>query len=358
MSSILDNLEKIKKLDKNKVAPSIELLYGQIRQVMEEARLIKIPQEYSRAKKIVVNGMGASNLGAGIVKAVFADKVNAPIIIAPGYEVPAFVDADTLYIISSYSGNTEEPLFAYRQAKKRGAKIAAITAASDNTLKKIMINDNVPGYIFKDERNPSGISRYGLGYSIFGIAIILAKAGFLKIKVKEVEKIIGDLEIWDHKLRPNVPCRMNIAKQLAEKLCGRQTVAVAAEFLQGNLRALRNQFCETGKNFAGYLILPEFNHYAMEGLSYPKSNRQNLVFFFFDSNLYHPRVRKRSALSKEVVRKNKIKVVEYKLRGGTKLEQTFEMLQLGSWITFYLAVLNGVNPGPNPWVDWFKKRLG
>lgn len=357
MNKILDNPDKIKKLDKNKVALSIESLHGQIRQVLAEARLIKIPHEYSRAKKIVVNGMGASNLGAGIVKAVFADKISAPIIIAPGYEVPVFVDADTLYIISSYSGNTEEPLFAYRQAKKQGAKIAAITAAAGNLLKKIMIKDNIPGYIFKDEKNPSGIPRYGLGYSIFGMMIILAKAGFLKIKVKDIEKIIGDLEIWDHELRPNAPRGRNIAKQLAEKLYGRQTVAVAAEFLQGNLRALRNQFCETGKNFAGYLILPEFNHYAMEGLAHPKSNRQNLAFFFFDSNLYRPRVQKRSVFSKEVARKNKIKVVDYKLKGKTKLEQAFEMLQLGSWVTFYLAVLNGVNPGPNPWVDWFKKKL-
>ena len=132
---------------------------------------------------------------------------------------------------------------------------------------------------------------------------------------------------------------------------------VGAEFLGGNLRAFRNQICENGKNFAAYLTLPELNHYAMEGLAYPTSNKKNLIFFFIDSEFYHPRVQARSELTKKVVAKNKISLVSYKLKGHSKLEQAFELLQLGSWISFYLAVLNNVSPAGNPWVDWFKKEL-
>lgn len=354
---ILDDFDKIKKLDKNGVLGSIELLYSQIRQVLEESRLIKVPREYSKVKNVVINGMGASNLGADIFKAVFSDKIKVPVNIVPGYEIPAYVSENTLYIISSYSGNTEEPLSVYSEVKKRGAKIMAITSGNSSHLEKIIMKDNVPGYIFKADKNPSGVPRMGLGYSVFGMAVMLAKTGLFAIDVKEIEQIITDLELWDHELRPQIKTRNNTAKKLAEKLHNRQIVVVGAEFLQGNLRTLRNQICETGKTFAGYLTLPELNHYAMEGLGNPGSNKKNLAFFFIDSSLYHPRVQKRSELTKEVVKKNGIKYVECRLKGRSKLEQAFELLQLGSWVTFYLAMLNNENPAKNPWVDWFKERL-
>lgn len=354
----LDNLKQIKNFDKGKVAESISLLPDQIRQVLGEARLIKIPREYSKVTQVVVNGMGGSNLGAGIIKAVFSGQIKVPISIVPGYNVPFHVNKNTLYIISSYSGTTEEPLSVYKEVKKRGAKILAITSGNKKSkLAKLMIKDNIPGYIFKPTYNPSFQPRLGLGYAIFGLAVILAKAGLFKIKIDEIKDLIAKLEIRDRKLRPTVPAKNNLAKAIAKKLFTRQPIIVGAEFLIGNLRVMRNQFCENSKNFATYLTLPELNHYALESLVNPKSNRRNLVFLFLDSNLYHPRIQKRSRLTKQVVKRNKIKVISYKLKGKTKLMQAFEILQLGTWITYYLAMLNKVNPAEIAWVDWFKKQL-
>ena len=82
---------------------------------------------------------------------------------------------------------------------------------------------------------------------------------------------------------------------------------MGAEFLVGNLKILRNQFNETSKNFASFLELPDMNHFALEGLARPVSNKDNLTFFFIDSSLYHPRIIKRSTLTKQIVQKNKIK---------------------------------------------------
>ncbi|MFA4941974.1 MAG: SIS domain-containing protein, partial [Patescibacteria group bacterium] len=123
------------------------------------------------------------------------------------------------------------------------------------------------------------------------------------------------------------------------------------------LRIMRNQLCENSKNFSSYLVLPELNHYALESLANPISNKKDLVFFFFDSKLYNPRVQIRSRLTKQVIKKNKIKVISYNLSGKTKLAQAFEALQMGTWVTFYLAMLNKVNPAEIHWVNWFKKQL-
>jgi glucose/mannose-6-phosphate isomerase len=359
---ILDNLSQTKRLDRGEVYKSIETLPDQVRQVLEDARLIKVPREFSAVKggisQVVVNGMGASNLGAGVVKAVFADQIKLPISIVPGYAVPANVGKNTLYIISSYSGNTEEPLSVYREVKKRGAKIMAITSRGKGKLEKLMIKENIPGYIYAPEFNPSGVPRIGLGYNVFGLAVMLAKAGLFKIKINEVKDIIASMEIWDRELRPLAPAKYNQAKLLAQEFYNKIPIAVGAEFLMGNLRVMRNQFCESGKNFAGYLTVPELNHYAMEGLSCPASNKKNLIFFFIDSDLYHPRVRKRVELTKKIVKKNRIKYIEHKLTSSTKLGQAFECLQLGMWVTYYLGILNKKNPATNPWVDWFKGKLG
>lgn len=353
----LDNLKQIKKLDKESVFESIETMSDQVRQVLEDSRLIKIPREYSKINQIVVNGMGASNLGAGIIKSVFSDQIKVPITITPGYQIPASVDKNTLYIISSYSGGTEEPLSVYKEVKKRKAKILAITSKGNGKLEKLMKKNDIPGYIYDTEFNPCQVPRIGLGYNIFGLAVLLAKAGIFKIKIKEIENIISSLEIWDRELRPDVNTKNNIAKKIALQLFERQPIVVAAEFLTGNLRAIRNQFCESGKNFASYLTIPELNHYAMEGLEHPASNRKNLVFFFIDSGLYHPRIQKRVELTKKVVKQNKISYIDHRLNGKTELAQSFELLQLGTWITYYLGILNKKNPATNPWVDWFKKEL-
>ncbi len=353
----LDNFKQIKKLDKSGVYKSIETLPDQIRQVLEDSRLIKIPREFSKINQVVVNGMGASNLGAGIVKAVFADQIKAPINITPGYAVPANVNKNTLYVISSYSGNTEEPLSVYKEVKKRGAKIMAITSRGDSKLEKLMIKENIPGYIFKPKFNHSAVPRVGLGYSVFGTAVMLAKAGLFKIKIGEIKDIIASMELWGRELRPAEEMRFNLAKQLAPEIYNKTPIVAGAEFLMGNLRVIRNQFCESGKNFAGYLSVPELNHYAMEGLEFPKSNSKNLIFFFIDSDLYHPRIQERMKLTKKIIKKNKIKYLEYKLTGKTKLSQSLELLQLFTWVTYYLGILNKKDPATNPWVDWFKLKL-
>jgi glucose/mannose-6-phosphate isomerase len=354
----LNDIKQIKRLDKGGVGDSISFLPAQIRDIMKQAGKLKLPPAYKKINRVVVNGMGGSNLGARIVASVFKADLKMPILIEPGYQVPAYVDRNTLYIISSYSGNTEEPIGAFAEAKRRGAKIIGITADSPkNKLAGIIKKENVPGLVFNSTKDPSAQPRLGLGYAIFALLALLSRAGIIKINPSEIARIVLTLEKNNPRLNPLSAERKNPAKQIAKKIFGKEIVLIGAEFLEGNLHAWRNQFCETSKNFASYLVLPELNHYALEGLKHPAGNKNNLVFVFVESDLYRPQIKKRSRLTREVVRENKIKTIELKLRSKTKLAAAAELLQLGSWVTFYLAMLNGIDPIGIPWVDWFKKRL-
>lgn len=355
---ILDNLKKIKSLDPSQVGKSIELLPDQIRQVLEEARLVKIPRDYSHVTSVVVNGMGGSNIGSYFIRSAWADQIKVPITITPGYRVPKHVDKNTLYIISTYSGTTEEPLSVYQEVKKRGAKIAAITEQnSKSKLYKLMLKEDVPGYTFKPEYNPSEQPRLGIGYSILGQAVIMAKAGLFNIKVRAMEDIIASMEIWTRRLRSLSPTKQNTAKRLAMQLSEKIPILIGAEHTTGNVHVMRNHINECSKHFATYLEFPDLNHYSMEGLGFPSTNPRNLIAVFFASQLYHPRVQRRIELTAQIIKKNKIDVIIHNLKGSNRLIQAFELLQLGAWISYYLGIIHKIDPAKIPYVDWFKKQL-
>lgn len=355
----LDNPSHLKEADTYFIADSIEQLSQQIRQVLADSDLIKIPGGYERVNRVVINGMGGSNIGAYILKYALLDRSHVPVEIHAGYEVPAYVDENTLYVLSSYSGNTEGVLSVYEEVKKRKAKILGITAGGDSRgkLEQLMVDEDIPGFIFTPQYNVSGQPRMALGYSVFGILFLLQKCGLLSIENTEIQDIIHYLEEGNKELSIDTPLEKNKAKSLAEEISGKQPVLVGAEFLTGNLHAFRNQICENSKNFVCYLTLPDLNHFLLESLENPASNKEQLAFLFFDSDLYTDRIQERSSITQKTVKKNGIPVLSYHVKGKDKLHQAAELLQLGSWISFYLGMKNEVDIGAIPWVDWFKEQL-
>ncbi|MFA6106051.1 MAG: SIS domain-containing protein [Patescibacteria group bacterium] len=358
----LDSIKAMKKLDTGFVAESIAALPDQIKQVLNEIDAIRIPENYGQINKIVLNGMGGSNLGARMIKSLFAGELKFPLIIEPGYVLPEFIDKKTLYILCSYSGTTEEPLSTLSAAMKNGAKIIAITAKEGKDKKNILLDlikkHNLTHYVFDPKYNPSLEPRMGLGYLVAGTLVLFNKIGALKINLEEIRAIARELKKNNVKFEPASALADNKAKQIAKKMLNTIPVLVAGDQFEGNLHILRNQINESAKNFCAYLTVPELNHHAMEGLRFPRGNKKDLLFLFFDSKLYHPRISKRLELTKRIVKKNGIRFLEIGLTGKTKLAQAFEIYQSGLWISYYLGLLNGVDPRYVKWVNWFKKELG
>jgi len=351
----LDNLKQIKKLDKNKVLESIEMLGEQINQAWQEASQIRIPESYKKVDKVFVCGMGGSALGAHILRSVFFDQLKLPLFIVNDYQLPVSLGSKTLCVVSSYSGSTEESLAALKEARKRGAKIFIIT--NGGSLADLVESGNLPGYVFSDSFNPSAQPRMGLGYSLGAQLALFRNLGFVKISFSEIEKCLAFVDRLQSHFGVSNLAAKNPAKQLAKSLEKKMVIVVAAEFLAGNAHTLSNQLNETAKVFAAYHLIPELNHHLLEGLTFPKSNQSDLVFLFFESNLYYSRNKVRFSVTENVVAKNKVKYFNYQLVGRSEFEQSLEMLLFGTYLTFYLAILNGVNPAKIPFVDYFKGQL-
>lgn len=351
----LNNVEDMRRLDSSQVIRTLELLGEQAKQATKEAGQNDFYP--SGFENVVICGMGGSNLGGRLIQSALSGRLSVPVLISADYELPSFVGPKTLAVISSYSGTTEESLAALSDARRRKARIAVITSNNDSALKKEMEKNAYPGYVFDPRHNPSGQPRLGLGYSVFGLIAMLKQAGVLDLPGSRIEEAIRHLEGCQAAFGLSVETQANPAKQMSDFIYGGIPVLVGAEHLAGNLHIIRNQINECSKNFSVYLVAPELNHYAMEGLVKPDSNPKNLRFVFFDSDKYLPRNRKRLELSKKVVKKNKIDYIDLGVSPVNRFSQSLEVLALGGWLSFYLGALNDVDPVSIPFVDWFKKEL-
>ena len=255
----------MKNLIKNRdlIYKSIELFPAQIDQAWLVAKKIKLSASFKKIENIIVCGMGGSNIGFRVVKNALAENIKVPIIINASYKLPEHVDKDSLIILSSYSGNTEEVLTITKEVEKR--KLKAIIITSGGRLSK---TKSLSKIIFPTDFNPSLQPRWGLGYSIGSFLQILKKLRLVNLSNKEL--LQGNQSVINEKLN-------NLVKQTTKK----QVIIVAAEHLVGNADVLRNQLNETAKTMSFSLSIPDANHFFIEGFSFPKDVLQkNTVVCF------------------------------------------------------------------------------
>lgn len=355
MLTNLDNLSEIQKFDTGSILTSITSLPEQIEQGWNEVKEIKLPDSYKEATNIILAGMGGSALGARIVDSVFFEGLRVPFEIVTDYHLPRYVNSNTLVILSSYSGNTEETVTAAHEALKKNAKCFIITTGGK--LGEFAQREQIPAYIFDPIHNPSKQPRMGLGYSIAALLSLLAKESFVDLEESELKKIIEISQSFVEKFGPRIPEEESISKKLARNLMGKGLILMASEHLVGIAHAFKNQLNENAKVFSALFELPEANHHLLEGLKYPLKPKENLTFLMFESKNYYNRVFRRYQITKEVIEKNGFPAHIYKTQSEKRIEEMFECLILGSYISFYLAVLYGVDPAALPWVDYFKEKM-
>ena len=342
----LNDSSTFKHLDPKNVLRSTELFLDQGIQVLEDFKDFTLPAEYSEVENIVFSGMGGSALGAQIVYHLYKNTLSLPFYVNNDYTLPNFANENTLVILSSYSGTTEEILASAQDALKRGCKVTALTTSG--ALAEVMSKNNKPFIQFDLRNNPSNQPRLGSGYTILGTLIILSASGLLKLDPSEVlEDIYAAKNNFDNS-------RSN-AIEIAKNIVGYVPVIVASEFLNGCSHVMRNQINECSKSLAFNFPIPELNHHLMEGLKNPQDKK--LKFIFIESNLYSEKNTKRMNITKDVVNKNKILYVSYAPRSTSNISQALETVSFGGLLSFYLAILYGIDPSPIPWVDYFKEKL-
>ncbi|OGV95834.1 hypothetical protein A2W24_02145 [Microgenomates group bacterium RBG_16_45_19] len=353
--TLLDDPTRLAAIDTSQVLASIVALPEQCLDAAAQIQNLNFPDPYRSVKRVLIAGMGGSNLGGRIIEAVFADELTLPMVRLHDYHLPAWADAQTLIICSSYSGTTEETLSVAAEAIQRQLLWTAIGTGAD--LIALAQAQAVPYYQIQPTHNPSDQPRLALGYSLIGQLLILAKLGLINLPASAIDHLVAAMKLVVSQNQLSVPLNSNPAKQLAVSLYGRLPVLISSGHLIGTTHSLKNQFNENAKTFAACFDLPELNHHLMEGLVHPSTNPQNLAFISFLSSLYSERISRRFSLTQEVITQNHLPVYPYAVPGDTELTQAFTGLQFGSFVIFYLGMLYQQDPAPIPWVDYFKAKL-
>jgi len=342
----LNNIEEIKRLDPQDTLGSTEMLAEQMEAAWEQVQQVEVPEGYKDVGNIVFCGMGASIYGALVFKALAGENNRYPTEYVSDYHLPKFVNSNTLVVLTSYSGTTEEVLSCAHEAKEMGAKMLILTKGGP--LSEFAKTYNIPAYIFDGVLNPAGVPRLGNGYTIVGLLGLLDKAGIFNVNK---EQLLGAI----NRLKVDVSDLKRQAMADAVEYEGFIPVIFAAEHLSGNAQILRNQFNETSKSFSASYIIPDLNHHLMEGLAFPKHHV--LKFIILNSANFSEKITKRVKLTADVVEKNMFDVAEINLGGANAYEDFILTLSYGSYLTLYLGLIHEQNPAINPWVDWFKEEL-
>lgn len=319
----------------------IENFPNQLREAFEIASNAKLNPK-TNIQNVVITGLGGSGIGGTIISELVSSDCPVPITINKDYFLPKFVNTSTLVIISSYSGNTEETLKAMEQALKQKAQIICVTSggkvqeiAKQNNLDTIMI----PG------GNPP---RSCIGYSLVQLIKIftfynLAPASLLN----EVRSSIKLLE----KENANITTE---ATEIAKFLLNTIPVIYSLGSCEGVSVRFRQQINENSKMLCWHHVFPEMNHNELVGWT---NKNDDLTVITFHTSFDYARTKKRYDISKPLFEKYSRGVMDIFAKGNTKLEQFMYLINIGDWISVYIAELKKIDPVEVNIINQLKNEL-
>lgn len=304
---------------------------------------------FSNIQNVILAGMGGSALPGVFLRSWPGTQV--PFEIVRDYDVPEYVGEGTLFISSSYSGNTEETLTAIQAAEARGAQIVVIAAGGK--LAEYAAEKGYPLFTI-----PSGIQpRMSSFYFLAAFVQLLEPLGLIR-KGAGAELAAAGEWIKDQlgSYGPEVKTGDNPAKQLALELIGKSVVVYSGPKLFPAANKFKICMNENAKSVAWVNQYPEFNHNEFIGWSSHPVDKPYAVVDI-RSDLEHPRVQKRFEVSERLLSGKRPSPEIIVPQGDTVLKQLLWTSNYADFVSIYVALLNGVNPTPVDLVERFKVAL-
>ena len=326
----------------------------QLKTGWEIGRRTRNPVKFSKIENIVFSGMGGSAIAGDVVKSVLGGSLPVPMVVNRGYDLPSFAGRRTLFIASSYSGDTEETLSASEQAVKRGC--AVVCASSGGKVGRLAKEKGYPWYVLPPGYPP----RSALGFSLGVLLQMFDAFGVRAVSKPDLDGAV-DFLAKESRTLADLKRKDNRAVLLAGKLAGTLPLLYAAvDSLEPAGFRWKCQLNENAKMHAGFIPLPEMNHNEIVAWKRLPANRkyyQALTAVLLRSPYEHPRIRLRMETTRGLIAKNKGKTVDVTARGSSFFEQMLYLIHLGDVVSLYLAVLNGEDPTEIDNIHFLKNKL-
>ncbi|MBI3195606.1 MAG: bifunctional phosphoglucose/phosphomannose isomerase [Ignavibacteriae bacterium] len=309
------------------------------------------PYRVRALNNIILTGLGGSAIGGDLLRSFTSGELKLPFNVNRHYSLPSYVDQRSFVIVSSYSGNTEETIAAHIEATRSKAKVLCI---STNGETEQLAKKHGQPYI----KIPNGLPpRAALGYSFFPLLMVFKKMKLIDLPNKDIRDTVKLLE-EKAKLYSSLDRKKNPALRLAYELKDKLPIVYSSteRFDAVNLR-WRGQLAENAKILAFGHVLPEMNHNELVGWNVLKRHMKTMTVLFLRDKEDHARVQLRMKIMKDVVGKYCPNVLEVWSEGDSPLSRMFSLIYLGDWTSFYLAMLNEVDPTPVKVIDYLKGEL-
>jgi len=313
-----------------------------LREAIEIANNTNLKENTKEIRNVLICGLGGSGIGGTIVNDIVSPKVGIPIAATKDYSIPNFVNEHTLVIANSYSGNTEETLYALEKCQAKGAEIAVITSggklktiAEENDYNKIIIPGNQP-------------PRAMFGYAFTELFFMLNHYGIIDNSFKsDFTKAIELLDTEKSDIQEQ-------AMSLAKKMHKQTPVIYVANGFEGVAVRFRQQINENSKMLCWHHVVPEMNHNELLGW---RTNVNDLAVVYFRNKSDYDRNQIRMDINKKVISKFTENITEIWSKGDSLIENSLFHINLGDWVSWYLSEMNNVDAIEIDVIDFLKGEL-
>lgn len=301
-----------------------------------------------RYRNIVISGLGGSAISGNFLQNFLKDELTVPLVVNRNYSLPRFANEDTLLIVSSYSGNTEETISVLQEGLSRGCGILCLTTGGK--IGEIAASNGLPVVPLQEGFQP----RFAFGTSFFSLLKAFQQIGLAADHTPFVESII---KMWRLAGEEYMEKR-NIAFQIAEMTVGAVPIILSVADYNDSIGVrMKAQFNENAKVHAFSSVFPEHNHNEIIGWETAREEQMASVTIALTDPGYHPQVKKRFDIVSSLIAKTGCRVVPLASEQASFKERLCDMIYLADWITCYAAVLRGKDPGEIDYIHLLKKEL-
>ena len=351
--NILDDLKKVREVDKEGMLEIEENFYNQLMEAKEIASGVDLKKIKMRTYKgIAFLGMGGSGFTGDLIKGLMRDDTGIPVEVVKGYNIPACIDDDWLVVAVSYSGNTEETISAVNQSLSRGCEVVCVT--SGGKLEKIA--DDYNKCIIKIS---SGLQPRGaIGYLFFPTFLVLGHLKLVDVTDGEIKESLDLIRKKCSLYKREISSDTNYAKSIALKIGENLPIIYGTNGLLSPV-AFRWK-CEMNENSKApcfWAEFPELNHNETVGWGRLKDITSRFVLIVFREKEENVRIKTRIETTIKLIKGNFSGVIEIPVEGKSKLARALSTMYLGDIVSVYLAILNGTDPTPVEKIQVLKSEL-
>ncbi len=348
-TDVLDDRATVERLDPDGMLARIEALPEQCEEAWQHAAELSLPESHADAQDVVLLGMGGSAIAGDLLRSLSLKSGSKPVQLIRGYDLPASVGESTLVVACSHSGNTEETLSAFQQAVDARAKTFAITTGGK--LKELADSAGGSTFLYTYDGEP----RSAIGHQLMALLALGERAGLVEPQEQAVSEAVRLMEGQRAELGFDSPSASNPAKQLASRLHERLPVIVGAGVLEPAAYRWKTQINENADSWAINETLPELDHNSIVGFGLPDVSRLHVVFLRHGS--LHPRLLLRYETTAQALDKAGVGHETVEALGNSALAQMLTAIYFGDLMSYYLGLLNDVQPSAVAPIDELKAKL-